>query len=328
MNEILRGIYPYSILLKEKTKQRIDVLIAAYSYETRVVDSLKRCLAIFDIKRAVLLSYDGDKFLDRSDIEKRNRVSDEIDALLRFSNLPTKRISCKHDDVVTIQDELRKLVSPSDRVLVDVTGFTKNYILALAKALNHGTTLFFYTQSLGHRVPSMEEMSISVSSIQPIVGFEGYVSVNKSDLLILVLGYEGNRSLAFLRKFETEPILALIGSPHYEDEKRNLIYVESARKANLQLLNVHRVYLHEKFIHSLDPFLFAQDLEDAVKEHFNSAKYNFCVSCLGTKMQTLGLYVYWKRNPGCQIWYTIPNKRFDISSDAGESWIVKLDDTH
>ena len=42
-------------------------------------------------------------------------------------------------------------------------------------------------------------------------------------------------------------------------------------------------------------------------------------------MQTLGTYLYWKKNQNCQILYSVPYTRLEIGSGAGTSWVIKLE---
>jgi len=327
MSENTGKIFSLNAYLGNQKKRSIDTLITAYSYEDRIVDSLKRSLEAFEIRQAILFVYDGATYLDVSTIHKWKENRKKMDDLLASSNVKAIEIPCRHYSVAIMSEYLLKVAGQNERILIDITGLTKNYILKLAQIFDSGRTSFLYTRSEGHRLLTEKEMSVSIDRIEPLNGFEGYVSINNDDLLVLVLGYEGNRSLAFLKKFDVEPVLAMIGSPYSENEEINGLYVESAKEANTLLLNMHRVALYEKPVHSLNPFLFEQDFETAIKKYPSIEKYNICISCLGTKLQTLGLYLYWKKNPQSQIWYAIPNKRFDFSPGTGESWIVKFENT-
>lgn len=317
---------------KNHKKRRFDTLIAAYSYEDRVVDSIKRSIRTFNVRRVVLFVYDGETYLDKPTIEKWQINRERIRQLLDSYGISIDEIPCKHDDITEVHQYLQKVIELRGTVLIDITCFTKNYILKLAKIFDFEhlfdsqDILFFYTRSKMNRVPTPEEMAVSIDRIEPVKGFEGYINLDRNDLVVLILGYEGNRSLAFLRKFETEPTFAMIGAPYVKDNNVNRLYRDSAEAANTRLLNIHRVICYEKPVHSLDPFLFAQDLEVAINNYHNIKGHNICLSCLGTKLQMLGVYLYWKRNPSCQILYSVPNKRFDISSGTGKSWVIEFQD--
>jgi hypothetical protein len=324
MSRSSERIIPLETFATSHGKRHFDILLTAYSYEERIVDSLKRSIESFDIGKSILIVYDGRDYLEEHALNKWLRNKEEICKLLTASHINTHEISCKHDEVTEISQHLKEIVGSNQTLLIDITGMTKNYILKLAQIFDSEHTYYLYTRGEIDQVPTQQEMSVSINRIETVEGFEGYTSIDKNDLVVLILGYEGNRSLAFLKKFETEPTLAIIGSPHVEDESINTLYTEAALDANRQLLNIHRVHLYEKPTHSLNPFLFAGDLETAINSYPNKERYNFCLSCLGTKLQTLGLYLYWKRNPECQIFYSVPNKRFFISSGVGKSWIIKL----
>lgn len=310
---------------KNSKDKYIDTLITAYCYEDRIIDSLERSIGEFNIKRAMVIRYNGEDYLDDSTFRKWKRNKERMDELMKSAGIKVTEIPCKDDDATKLSKNLSTDVEPNrEKILIDITGFTKNYILKLAQIFDSKSTLFLYTRSKKYRLPILKEQSSSINKIIPIDGFEGFVNIDKKDFLILILGYEGNRSLAFLKKFGTEPVLALIGSPYLRDKEINKTYIESAKKANNLLLNIHRVVLYDSPTHSYNPFLFAKDLDSAIMKFPKKEKYNVCVSCLGTKMQTLGTYLYWKKNPNCQLLYSVPYERFDIRSGAGTSWIISL----
>jgi len=314
---------PVGLFLLDSLKEKLDfdTFITAYCYENRIIKSTERAVRHFNFKRAITFVYDGEAYLDSPTVSKWKRNMEKMDALIKASHIKIEQLPCKHDSVVGLSERLEKLITKNERVLIDITGFTKNYILKLCQSFDLSNSLFIYTKSK-HRIPSDEELSTSILRIEPLDGFEGFTRVDRKDLIVLILGYEGNRALGFLRKFETEPIYALIGIP-FEDEGTNTRYIDSVTRANNKLLYTHRVALCEKYVHSLDPFRFVKDLQDAVNNFPGIENYNICISCLGTKLQTLGLYLYWEKT-NCQILYSIPNRRFDITSDVGESWLIKL----
>lgn len=328
MNIKEKDMTPVELLKEMPQKMSFDILITAFSYEDRILDSLKRSIETFNVNKVVLVSYDGETYLDIPTLTKWRKIRDQMRQLLDTARIPIDEVSCKHDCVRDIPRKLEQSFEQSKKILIDMTGLTKNYILKLAQLsdLPHRKTFFLYTRSSSERFPTVEEMSVAMNKIEPIEGFEGETCIDKTDLVVLMLGYEGNRALAFLHKYETEPFFVMIGSPYAQDETLNYSYIESAEKANRSLLNVHRVLKYEKPVHSLDPFLFLDDLETAIKSFPEIENHNVCLSCLGTKVQTLGLYLYWKRNPETQILYSVPNMRFDNRLGVGNSFIIKLKD--
>jgi hypothetical protein len=325
MNNVFRGeILPIDIFKKNNGMINIGTLLTAYSYEDRVVDSLQRSTQTFNIKRATILDYNVKDYLDTYTYTKWKKNRERMRKILQSKNIEINELSCRDDDTTTLPKDIETNIRTEERVLVDISSLTRNYLLHFARVLDSYLTLFLYT-GRETRPLTDEEQSLSIRKIIPIDGFEGISHVERTDLVVLILGYEGNRALAFLNKFETNPVFALIGIPFSSDPKTEDIYKRGVTSANSKFLKVHRVARYEPFLHSLDPFAFAKELNDAITSFPKLQDYNVCISCLGTKMQTLGLYLYWKYNRTCQLLYSIPYKRLDISSSTGSSSIIRFD---
>lgn len=324
MNEPFEGeVLPIELLPKNNEMTKIGTLLTAYSYEDRVVDSLQRSIQVFNIERTTILDYNVKDYLDARTIAKWEKNREKMRDLLQCRDIEINEVGCRDDDTTTLPKDIESDLKTEERVLVDISGLTRNYLLHFARILDSYLTLFLYTSRV-NRLLTDEEQSLSIRKIIPIDGFEGISHIERTDLVVLILGYEGNRALAFLNRFETNPVFAMIGIPFSNDPEIDNTYKRGVANANSKLLKVHRVAMYQPFLHSLDPFTFAKELNDAIVSFPNLQDYNICISCLGTKMQTLGLYVYWKYNRACQLLYSIPYRRLDISSSTGPSSVIRL----
>ncbi len=211
-------------------------------------------------------------------------------------------------------------------MVIDITTFPKNYILKFCQELEDYNTVFQYTLGERYLEPTEEEKRVGVSKIVPIDGFEGKIVINGDTLLILILGFEGNRALAFLDEFHSGRILALIGAPSIEIRKENeedQKYLKEARQCNQYLLN--NSFVSPINVNSLNPFIFCQQLKDIVNSEVKGQDYvNIIIAPIGTKAQTLGLYLYWKYNKNVQILYPIPNRRTKVALKTGKTFIYQL----
>lgn len=316
-------ILPIEDFLKKNTIEDPLILITAYSYEDRSIESTKKITETIQIEETIIIQYDIEVYLDSETLKKWERNKETIKKLLNKQKIKFKTIDCHHDSTSALNNIL-DIVDKNKKFIIDITCFTKNYILKLAQLFEMFNVFFFYTRSKDIRPLTTHESSVSIDRIEPVEGFEGFMEINKKDLIVLLLGFEGNRALAFLSKYETEPIYVLISSPFFKDNQDNDWYIKTAEDSNKQLLNIHRVFEFNENIHSLEPFAVAEEINRAIQAFDNLNNYNLCLSCLGTKLQTLGLYIYWKSHPTSQLLYTIPIKRYDFSTGAGTSYIINL----
>jgi len=297
-------------------------LITSYSYEDRIIDSLKNILDKFIINNVIIINYQEEYYLDDYTIVLRKKKVELINKILKNKKLKIYVIDCKYDNTTNIENYFSNKKLYKNDYIFDLTGVTSNYILKITDLLNNNIKYFFYTRSEDYRIPNDREMSVSFDKIIILNGFEGFVHTDKKDLIMIFLGYEGNRALSFLKKYEIEPLYVIISHPHSQDESKNKLFIDSVKEANRTLLNVHRVKLYDGFVHSLNPIIFSEEVLKVINNFPNIDSYNICITCLGSKLQSLGLYFFWKKNQNCQLLYSIPVKRFDIRKGVGTSLII------
>lgn len=302
------------------------LFVTAFSYEERAFESLKRAVGKFNIGRVFIFEFNVEDYLDEKVLgiwyTEREKVlgflsANRID--YRVQNTQDRDFG---DSFTCLFNELKEGLVP----VIDISTLPKNYILKSALTLDKFRPAFQYTRSVTD-IPSKDQLKVGVSKIIPVDGFEGDIDVNAETLLILVLGFEGNRALAFLNEFQPDIFMALIGTPGCgkddSDVEKDRYYREQARKNNVHLLK--NSYVKEAEVNSLDHKLFAEQLSSIVENNvILDRPTNKVISSIGTKIQTLGLYLYWKKHPETQILYTVPNRRPLLSQGIGGTFIYTL----
>ena len=115
-------------------EKNIDMLITAYCYEDRIIGSLERSIETFNIKRAIGVIYNVDDYLDESPLRKWRKNKEKMQELMKSAGIKVTDISCKDDNVTELSKNLETVVKTNgEKILIDLTGFTKNYILKLAQ---------------------------------------------------------------------------------------------------------------------------------------------------------------------------------------------------
>lgn len=146
-------------------------------------------------------------------------------------------------------------------------------------------------------------------------------------LVVLILGFEGDRSLASY--FELDPSMAVgvIGCTWIEPRKA-IKYIDGALRNNALLLKHHNVFT--ELAPSLSASGFASRLRDIVSEYkvrandYFAEEVNITVVPLGTKSQCLGLYFLWTRYPEVQVMYPMPHEYQLVARGVGGTISVNL----
>ncbi|MDI6851956.1 MAG: hypothetical protein QMD82_08520 [bacterium] len=302
------------------------VFLFAISYEERGFESLKRTTQKFKIRKALIFQFNVKDYLTHENLECWEEEKQKVLSFLKEKDIIFELLDVYDDDFKEILKNIKKEISENDTVVIDITTFPKNYILKFCQELEDYNTVYQYTLGERYLEPTEEEKRVGVSKIIPIDGFEGDIEINGDTLLALILGFESNRALAFLNEFPSGKTLALIGAPGIgirEENEEDKKYLEEARQSNKHLLN--NSFVRQIKVNSLGPFLFYQQLKDAIASNVEGPKpVNIVIAPIGTKAQTLGLYLYWKSNPKVQILYPIPNRRPKVALKTGETFIYRL----
>jgi len=120
--------------------------------------------------------------------------------------------------------------------------------------------------------------------------------------LIACLGFETERALGIWHAFEPNKTIGIIGKPPLRPE-----YVKRAKERNKFLLG--RAGVDVEYADPYDPFATIECLEKIyAKECFDDKGeiQNVVVMPLGTKVQTLGVFLFWLRHRNVRLMYAFP----------------------
>lgn len=326
------SVYNLTEYINEKNISKPIILLTAVSYENRGIKSIKKIIEKFDIEKTILILF-GTEYLDKSLSKKWQKQKTEIINFLEKKEIEIIKIN---SDPVYFNNSINTISSHINKVnfnIINISTFPKNYILRFSKEFHNVNSIFYYYRT-NYREPSKKELSIPIKDIIPIKGFEGKRELESDDLLVLILGCEGNRALSFLSKFSPYKILPIISIPSMGDEQIDNIFYENVKKYNSKLLHKHSVIKREgstfHTISSIDHIKFYKELDQILSKYIKK-DIDISISPLGTKPQTLGLYLYWKEHPEIQIIYSAPVKRFDytdvdLKEGEGKFKFEKLND--
>lgn len=318
--------------LIDDNNKNFKFLITAVSYEKRGISSVKSIINNLKINKVILILFDGKNYLSKKLQEKWEDQKKELINIFNENKIEYIEFNCNSVFFYDGIENIMTLVGHELPNIINITTLPKNYILRFAKEFDNEANIFYYHRSV-YRKPTKEELKIGIREIVPIEGFEGFMELNQEDLLVLILGYEGHRAFSFISKFSSYRILPLISVPNEGDSIEDKLFYDNDIFCNRNLLRKHSVLKKKDetyyTIASLNHLNFFNELESIIKEYLQHNNDNICISPMGTRAQTLGLYLYWRKHPEIQIVYSVPIKRFSIAVADGESegWIYKLPST-
>ncbi len=204
---------------------------------------------------------------------------------------------CDKDDAMDghfkLLQYLQSLGHCPRKITLDATTLTKQYLLVLLRTLRRYArdaafrvlyTPARYSFSQGHA-----QMSYGVKYVAPVPFFAGIQHPSKQDLLVLFLGYEGERAVRIWRSVEPEFTVAVVANPAF----RPAGHLPTIAN-NRTLLELDESSVEQRQVAAGDPdavYALLSDVHDRYRD------WNIVIASLGPKVQTVGIYLFCERNP-------------------------------
>lgn len=233
-------------------------------------------------------------------------------------------------------------------VILDVTGLDRVAMFSILKYLedNHVAFDIAYTEAkeyypllkeyreykresrdssfFGYLDKEMKEYAYSYNCevVQP-KAFSGKLEPGKPFMLVAFLAFKRARLQVILQKLEFERKLFLISDPVRNDLRWRKEFMEVA---NWDLLQ--RSASEVITVQTLYPQAIANWFEERLYvESRDYARYNVVIAPLGSKMQTLGSYLFWRKHQDVSVVFSHPNSYFPdkFSSGFRDSFVVKYE---
>jgi hypothetical protein len=239
---------------------------------------------------------------------------------------PVKVVNTTHEDPLVGLDSLIGLVSEASgggQVVVDVSTFPKNALLLTLRALEqvpdlHGVRAV-YSEPAQYRLRPVASPVFGLRRIGVVPTFGATFRPNEELVLIMLLGYERDRAIAMWQGVQPHRTLAAVSGPSYRAEWDGI-----AEKLNAALLAA----IGEEGVHVVDPrdpWATYRFLKTVVPEGSGQSLENVYVAPLGTKPQTVGVYLYCRDVPDMvSVIYGAPVAREHeyLAVGIGPSWTL------
>jgi hypothetical protein len=214
------------------------------------------------------------------------------------------------------------------RIITDITVFTKGYFFLLFKVLKEKFNLHelyvIYTEPEKYKGKGADGNEIILTEgldrVASNPGFTGS-SRNDKDALIVILGFEGKRSMEVFNSVEPDMTYAVNGFPSFQPGWHKI-----SLEANLPFLQESGASDHLFFAPAVDPFETRNTVSRIVEEIEKKNKdINIIISPLGTKLQAFGVLLYALGNKKIKVIYPFPSVyKPDYSYKYGPTWIFKV----
>ncbi len=297
MKTIMTEPLELSIIETIQKNKPDDIFICCGSPEERCKGTIRKLDPNYKANAVFLLRYTNHESRKREknvkDMRERLRkVGDVIDFIVDEE----KPIPVINEIIRHIEKYISDHMHP--RITLDISTIIKWHLLILLKALDLKNYLrgvrFLYTEPEEYITDLFQPLSFGIRQIFPIPTYSGKYDFSKDTLLILLLGYEGDRALALLEEMDPAECLLLVPKPAYHTEWEGR--TEEMNKGIINIVGKSRI----EYIDSRNPVKVAQQLYEILSKSKYS-RYNHVISPLGTKPQTLGLYLYLSTNPANTI---------------------------
>ena len=279
-----------------------DLFICCASFEDRCLSGPSKLSSSYRVRYSIVFVIEEPFYAKEVD----TNLSKLQGILSRHTGEGVYIIRCQRDNPAEAIVQMKNIwpkIKPKDNddpsVTLDISGFTKVYLLQI---------LYFFVaeQSLGipriiHTTQSYmpTKLTRGVEQITTVANFFGTISFEKQTLLILLLGFEPERSLSVWKHFSPARTIALISNPPRDG---HMDYLEYAQKNNAFLLAQPGVEL--KDMPPDDPYGVRNVLEEIYRDVRDN--YNVVIGPFGTKPQTIGVFLFCLEHPKIQVVYSYP----------------------
>lgn len=289
-----------------------SIFLSAVSFEERCVNSSRLLSNNYATEEFILIRYRG---MDND--YKRNKYQNEIINNLRSHIGQEEKgtvIYCDKNDpidgLIKLKESFKERDLSKGRITVDITTFTKQYLLVLLKAIRQDypsasiRTLYTpgnYKISFSH--PEKDALSWGVKEIKPVPEFLGNCLPWQDDILVLFLGYEGERAFQIMQKLEPKKTIAVLPNPPSYPHADRPTYTLNKRILSRSIDELERCE-----VDALNPESARDLLLTLSKKYEDEEKCNLIISPLCTKMQTLGILLFFwaKKDTNAQVIYASP----------------------
>ncbi|MDO8873585.1 MAG: hypothetical protein Q7V05_12790 [Methanoregula sp.] len=152
-----------------------------------------------------------------------------------------------------------------------------------------------------------------------MLSFSGCLDSLKADVLVILLGFEGQRAKEVTNEINPDVIIPINGFPSYRPEFKDISIL-----LNDEILKETEISKNLQYAPSNNPFETKNELSSIYQN--KKRKYNISIAPLGPKPMALGCCLFVLENPECRVVYPYPQEYNPKASNGYEkTWLFMIE---
>lgn len=204
------------------------------------------------------------------------------------------------------------------KVVIDVSSFTREILLILMKVItierfSNFEKIIVYTPNESYSSETNFWMTKGIREIRSIIGYSGLHSPSKKLLLLILNGFEEERTENIIESFE--PAKLIIGKPNKADSINSSLNDIACTKFEEVKSKYQNLIVQEFEFSCTDIGITTSVLNKIIAENED---YNIVISPLNNKISTIAAAIVGLKNEDVQICYASANQ-YNIDSQVTSS---------
>jgi len=296
----------------EKSIQGFDLFICSSSFENRCLEIASKVNSK-QFKKVIVCHFRDNCVEAENNLLKIKELFDNPIVIELFKNKPLSNYDKLFDEIID---------SECMNVLLDISTFTREIFLIILKLFrqpafaNKKLTLCYNPSG-----KFTDWLTKGVDKIRSVLGFSGDFSPIKKLMLIVLVGFEAERSQILIDSFE--PNLLFIGKASQKEStneklaQNNDVHFQKLLKTNSNA---------EKFKFSCIDLSHTIEEISRIIENYRK-EYNIVISPMSNKLSTLAVASVVFKYPEVQICYASPNLyNTEYSTSSNYIYMIDADD--
>lgn len=309
-------------------KKKNLVLIIAAGFE-------QRNIAIMEIIKSVVIPIKKIIILDYENIEQNEPIRSKIINMATTISTAIQIVKTGELQNLLVHIEILE----NDMLVIDITGMARIIIFQILNLIDKAKIAYNIAYTEAEEYFPLKEFydTLIADDANEEVAFSRYLENEKTELvysydcdIVQPIEFIGNpepgRPAMILTFFTFKRSRLQVILQVLEMEKKVLILSEPVRKdlkwrrdfmkiANLDIIQKNAPDV--KFLSTVDAFQVMNFFEEKAYKNKEYTKYNLILAPLGSKMQTIGSYLFWRKHPEISVLFSQPRSYFKDAYSRG-----------